>query len=219
MLRGAACSTSCAVSVVTATLASRFCRGDWVPVTTIVCSCSGSRRSEKSWVARSPAATVTLAESGRKPSMRAVTAAVPAGTRGRVYPPSARVWAPKVVPRTVTCALAMGLPCSSVTFPAIEPVCSWAAMGDGRAMPASTRNANARETNRFINGTLRVSMRSRWLAGYGATTRSAGAARGSSGDGEMERGWCCGSERGQSGDAAGVWPTTRDGDGVPVSHG
>ena len=63
-----------AVSVVTATLASRFIRGVWVPVTTRVWSCSGSllKGEVLGWPA-DPAATVTLAESGRNPSIRART--------------------------------------------------------------------------------------------------------------------------------------------------
>jgi hypothetical protein len=65
VLRGAAASISVAVSVVTATLASRFIRGDWVPVTTIVWSWSGSRVRVKFWVAVLPADTVTFAASGR----------------------------------------------------------------------------------------------------------------------------------------------------------
>ena len=58
------------VSVVTATLASRFILGVCVPVTTKVWSCSGSRWRLKSWLARWSAATVMLAESGRNPSIR-----------------------------------------------------------------------------------------------------------------------------------------------------
>lgn len=84
VLRGAASSTSCELSVVTATLAARFCRGVVVPVTTISVSWSGSRSRVKSWEARSPAATVTVALSGRKPSIRTWSTRVPAGTRSRV---------------------------------------------------------------------------------------------------------------------------------------
>jgi hypothetical protein len=48
VLRGAADWISVAVRVVTATLASKFTRGDCVPVTTIVCSWRGSRCRAKS---------------------------------------------------------------------------------------------------------------------------------------------------------------------------
>ena len=55
----------------TATLASRFMRGVWVPVTTMVWSCSGFRgEGEVLGSGLTRAVTVTVAESGRNPSMR-----------------------------------------------------------------------------------------------------------------------------------------------------
>ena len=71
VLRGDASSTSVAVKVVTATLASRFTRGVEVPVTTIVSSWSGSCRMVKLALACELADTVTLVDSGLKPSSRA----------------------------------------------------------------------------------------------------------------------------------------------------
>jgi hypothetical protein len=91
VLRGDEAWISVAVSVVTATLASRFMRGVWVPVTTIVCSWSGSCRRVKFWVACPGPETVTLVLSGRKPRRRACNVCVPDGTRVRVYSPLARV--------------------------------------------------------------------------------------------------------------------------------
>ena len=87
VLRGAARWISCAVSVVTATLASRFIRGVWVPVTTMVCSCSGSRVSVKSAVARPPSTTLTVSVWLRKPIMRTRTTCDPAGTSSIRYSP------------------------------------------------------------------------------------------------------------------------------------
>src|SRR5207237_2477405 len=119
----------------------------WATTSTLCrLTASGRRRTPAAAVA--PPVTVTLADSGAKPSNRTRSAYDPAGTLSMRNEPSSRVRVPSGVPATRTDAPTTALAVVSVTRPVMAPLGGWAPPRAGNDRVRQGRNARRRGRGR-----------------------------------------------------------------------